>query len=112
MLVSGEGPSGYLHPGKAVPYTTAISTEPGPQSSFGFKLANELAVRQGRAVLNKSRGAGYLHVDDILVITDSKSIVKADDLMNLFADTCQEGGLEVPPHERVRTCQLEKGSWL
>ena len=84
MLVSGEGPSGYLHPGTAVPYTTAISTEPGPQTSCGFKLANELAVSQGRAVLNKTRGAGYLHVDDMLVITDSKS---ADDLMNLFADT-------------------------
>ena len=50
----------------------------------------------------------YLHVDDMLVITDSKSIVKADDLMNLFADTFQEGGLEDPLHERVTTCQIEK----
>ena len=108
LLASGEGPTGYLHRGEAVPTSTCLSTEPGPQCPFGFVITNECATSRRHVILSRDRGSGYLHVDDFLVLVDKPSPIKAGPLMELFADQFESGGFAVPSNERQHPDILQK----
>jgi hypothetical protein len=108
MLLAGEGPSGYIHRGQPVPARPALSFRPGPQHAFGFISANEAAIDRYHVSLSPVQGAGYLHVDDLLIITEKESRTDAGAIMEVFADVFESAGLSVPVDERKHPNQIDK----
>ncbi len=106
MKEQGAGPTGFLHPSKAMPTTTAWSTLPSAVCNFGVRVLNE-EVSNGRRVLLHARlGAVYLHVDDVVALCEHNAIMSANQVMHAIADGMEALGFDVS--DRTESDKLVK----
>eukprot|EP00959_Pyramimonas_sp_CCMP1952_P384962 8068079-Pyramimonas_sp.AAC.1 len=101
MILESRGPGGWGRPATACPRTNQWSREAEGPLGGKFVLLNQKCGRGGKCSLGESDVAGYVHVDDGLVMTAGppSNQPQCDELMRQVADGWEAKGFLVT--ERV-----------